>query len=235
MFASNTAKSLVGVILDFIFPPVCLNCRQLLSAHEKFICNPCWEAIERVHPGHPLYCETREKLLASGVVSNLVSCFVFQSEGAVQRLAHAVKYEGFETLGVWLGQELGRAIRSAGIQADCLIPVPLHKRKFRERGYNQAELVARGIAELIGLPVRTDIVRRKRFTETQTKLDLEQRRKNMEEAFEIVPGKDIEVSGKAYIIVDDVITTGATITSCAGEFVSAGASRVIAASLALAQ
>ena len=146
-----------------------------------------------------------------------------------------MKYEGFEKLGVWLGRELGRAIGSAGQRADGLIPIPLHKRKFRERGYNQAELIARGVSEEIGIPVRTDLVRRWRFTETQTQLSLEQRQKNMEDAFEIVSDNQTEVSGKEYLIVDDVITTGATITSCARELVGAGALRVIAASSALAR
>lgn len=146
-----------------------------------------------------------------------------------------MKYEGFEKLGVWLGRELGRAIQSTGLQADCLIPIPLHKRKFRERGYNQAELIARGTSEITGICVRSDIVRRWRFTDTQTKLNIEQRKKNMDDAFEVVPGKESAVHHMRCIIVDDVITTGATIQSCAGELHAAGASRVIAASLALAK
>jgi ComF family protein len=146
-----------------------------------------------------------------------------------------MKYEGFEKLGIRLGRELGRAVQSAGIQADCLIPIPLHKRKFRERGYNQAELIARGVSEVTGIPVRTDIVRRWRFTETQTKLDLEQRKKNMEDAFELMPGAASFVNGTTLLIIDDVVTTGATIISCARELVDAGASGIITGSLALAQ
>lgn len=233
--AKRLVSSWAAYLLDFIFPRVCLNCQQLLSDSQRYVCSSCWEAIERVHTQHPLYCETKEKLLASGVVNDLVSCFVFQTEGAFQRLAHAMKYEGFERLGVWLGRELGRTIQSAGLQADYLIPVPLHKRKFRERGYNQAELIARGVAEVTGMPVRTDVVRRRRFTETQTKLDLEQRKKNMEDAFEVVSERKDAVHGKSWMIVDDVITTGATIQSCAGELSATGASRVIAVSLALAK
>lgn len=144
-----------------------------------------------------------------------------------------MKYEGFEKLGVWLGQELGKTIRSAGVQADGLIPIPLHRRKLRERGYNQAELVAHGVARTTGIPVRTDIVRRRRFTETQTKLGLEQRKKNVEDAFELISGADVD--GNSCVLVDDVITTGATIISCAGALRAGGASKIIAASLALAR
>jgi ComF family protein len=231
----NLVSSVAAHALDFLYPRVCLNCQCLLTDRQRYVCSPCWDSLERVHPQHPLYGETKEKLLASGVVYDLVSCFVFQTEGAFQRLAYAMKYEGFEKVGVWLGRELGRSIVSVGLQADVVIPIPLHKRKLRERGYNQAELIARGVSEVTGVPVRTDFVRRRRFTETQTQLNLEQRRKNMEDAFEVVPENEIEVSGTTCLLIDDVITTGATITSCAKELLRAGATRIIAASAALAR
>ncbi|MGH2567188.1 MAG: ComF family protein [Bacteroidota bacterium] len=232
---SHLARSLSAPLFDFIFPRACLNCQQLLNDGQRYVCVPCWDAIERVHPQHPLFSDTKEKLLASGTVSDLVSCFVFQTEGTFQRLAHAMKYEGFERLGVWLGRELGKIVEAQAVHADFLIPIPLHRRKFRERGYNQAEIIARGVSEVMSIPVRSDVVRRWRFTETQTKLNIDQRQNNMEDAFEIIPGKEKEVDGKICMIVDDVITTGATIHSCAAELISAGASQVIAASLALAQ
>lgn len=171
----------------------------------------------------------------AGSVSDLVSCFLFQTEGVIQLLAHAMKYEGFEQLGVWLGRELGKRIQESNIRADYLIPIPLHRRKFRERGYNQAEIIARGVSDITQIPVRVDLVQRCRFTETQTKLNLEQRQKNVEDAFELVRVNENVLSGKVFLLVDDVITTGATLSSCAGELVAGGASKVIAASLALAQ
>jgi ComF family protein len=121
-----------------------------------------------------------------------------------------------------------------GVTGDYLVPIPLHRRKLRERGYNQAELIACGMSEVTGIPVRTDLVRREKFTQTQTMLSLEERKKNMDDAFEVVPVATRNLENKTCILVDDVITTGSTILSCARELRDAGASRIIAASSALA-
>ena len=229
------ARSFADVLLDFVFPRVCLNCQSLLPDAAEYVCPSCWNSIVRLHARHELYLETREKLIADGNVSELVSCFMFQTEGALQALIHALKYEGFERSGVWLGKELGSAVVDRQIRADLLIPIPLHKRKFRERGYNQAEAIARGVSRVTGIPVRSDIVRRTRFTETQTKLNLEARQKNMEDAFAVVSKNSGVLKGSSCILVDDVITTGATLNACAETLLNAGASKVIAASIALAQ
>jgi ComF family protein len=225
----------VNTFLDFVYPRVCLNCQRLLPDGYEYVCRDCWDSIPRIHTQHELYRETKAKLVADGNVTDLISCFMFQTEGTFQSLAHAMKYEGFERLGVWLGRELGKAVVEREIRADFLIPIPLHKRKFRERGYNQAEAIARGVSAVAGIPVRADIVRRTRFTETQTKLNVEARQKNMEDAFRVIPPKNELLRGKRCILVDDVITTGATLNACAEELRNAGASSVVAASLALAQ
>jgi ComF family protein len=122
-----------------------------------------------------------------------------------------------------------------GVTGDYLVPIPLHRRKLRERGYNQAELIADGMSEVAGIPVRTDLVRRKKVTQTQTMLSLEERKKNMDDAFEVVPVAIRNLENKTCILVDDVITTGSTIISCARELRAAGASRTVAASSALAE
>jgi ComF family protein len=225
----------VTPFLDFVFPPVCVCCNELLSDSSQRVCEKCWDSIQRVTRDHPLYLETRSKLTESGVVDELVSHFVFEKEGAFQHVAHALKYGGYESVGLELGRRVGRTMNDWGITADGLIPIPLHKAKERERGYNQSDLIARGISTSTGIPVRTDLVHRRKYTQTQTQLSLEQRRVNMEDAFEIHRSSRPDVEGKTFILVDDVITTGATINSCARELKSAGASTVIAASAALAQ
>jgi len=144
-----------------------------------------------------------------------------------------LKYQGFQSLGVELGRRIGEQMRDWGVAGDILIPIPLHKIKFRERGYNQAEMIARGISEVTGIQLRVDIVGRRKHTQTQTQLNLDERTENMEEAFEIDHGELVE--NRVCLIVDDVITTGATISSCSAELLKAGATRVVAASAALAQ
>ena len=113
--------------------------------------------------------------------------------------------------------------------------MPLHRIKYRERGYNQSEYIARGIAGVTGKPAACDIVRRKRYTQTQTKLNIEERYLNMKDAFEILPDASKKISGKTCLLVDDIITTGATVNSCAKEILAAGTNSIIAASAALAK
>jgi ComF family protein len=122
-----------------------------------------------------------------------------------------------------------------GVTGDYLVPIPLHRRKLRERGYNQAELIAGGMCEVTGIPVRSDLVRRMKFTQTQTMLSLEERKKNMDDAFEVRASELRQIKGKTVILIDDIITTGATIESCGRELRQAGATKIIAASSALAQ
>lgn len=228
-------RFIVTPFLDFVFPPICVSCNQVLSDSSQRVCDKCWNSIQRVTRDHPLYLETRAKLTESGTVSDLVSEFVFEKEGAFQHVAHALKYSGYESVGRELGRRIGVTMKEWGISADGLIPIPLHKVKQRERGYNQAELIARGISKSTGIPVRTDLVHRKKHTQTQTQLSLEERRINVEDAFEIDRRSLPALADKTFILVDDVITTGATIQACARELIRAGSSTVIAASAALAQ
>ena len=130
---------------------------------------------------------------------------------------------------------LGNALKEWGLEVDILIPVPLHRIKHRERGYNQSEFIANGVASVIDKPVILNAVRRVRHTQTQTKLTIEERRKNMEHAFERIPRLSNILSGKICLLVDDVITTGATTNSCAQAILSAGAVKIVAASAALAK
>jgi len=105
---------------------------------------------------------------------------------------------------------------------DMIIPVPISRGRRWKRGYNQSELIARGISEVTGIPLRTDILRRVHFDRSQTKLTVLERTENVEHAFELKAAKAKDVSGKHILLVDDIITTGATITACAKELMKAG-------------
>ena len=150
-------------------------------------------------------------------------------------IVHNLKYAGVQALGLELGRRLGKIVVERGIHADAIIPIPLHRRKLRERGYNQAELIARGVSEVSDIPVRCDLVRRKKYTKTQTVLSLNERRENMEDAFEVAPIKRTEVENEQFIVIDDVVTTGSTMIACADVLRASGAVGVIGASAALAE
>jgi ComF family protein len=214
---------------------VCISCSNPLQDGNQKVCKDCWNAIPPVTKDLPLYQETRLKLLSDGNLSDLVSCFVFEKEGPFQDIAHALKYKEYKSLGVELGICIGEAMKEWNLGFDILIPVPLHRIKQRERGYNQSEFIARGIAAVTGKPVVSNAVHRTRHTMSQTKLTIEERRKNMDHAFEMTPYSTNILSGKKCLLVDDIITSGATTNSCAQVILSAGAAKVIAASAALAK
>jgi ComF family protein len=222
-------------LLDFLYPPVCIACNKSLPNSTDKVCHECWNAIPLVTKHLPLYQETRTKLLSEGNIHDLISCFVFEKEGPFQNIAHALKYKEYKSLGTELGICIGKVLNEWNYEADILIPVPLHRIKLRERGYNQSEFIAQGIASVIDKPVVLDTVRRTRNTQTQTKLTIEARRRNMEHAFELIPHSSDILSGKKCLLIDDIITTGATTNSCAQVILSAWAATIIAASAAIAE
>lgn len=230
-------KSIVVPLRDFIYPPVCFTCDRLLNENESRVCAVCWDSLERLQPDHPAQIEIRKKFKSEELVQDLLSCFLFEKEGKLQEIVQLLKYGGIRSLGVRLGKEIGERIQnnSEFASSDYLIPVPLHKLKQRERGYNQSEYLCRGISELTGIPVHTSLMVRNKYTESQTQLDIEQRQKNVGGAFAINPKRRLSVQAKSFIIVDDVITTGSTINACASVLRRGGASVVYAASAALAK
>ncbi len=229
------AKAALRTAADFLYPPVCIVCGCLSPERVSPVCAECWDGMTAVNRELPLFCETRDRLRAEEVVDDLVACVVFEKGGAFQRIAHAIKYQSMERLAVELGRRLGKRIRQHGLVVDLVVPVPLHRIKFRERGYNQSERIACGIADVCGWPVIPDAVVRTRYTGTQTALGVEERRKNVHDAFRCVSRRRTQIDGRRCLLVDDVITTGATTTACARALRQAGATAVIAASIALAQ
>ncbi len=225
---------LASSLIDFVYPPECISCHSLLPDGKQKVCDPCWTAIRKVTADLPLYQETKARLLEEGYISDLVSCFLFEKEGPLQHVIHALKYQNYESLGLELGRRLGQTILEEHKNIDVIVPVPLHKNKQRERGYNQAEAIALGISTATGRPTAAKAVRRTRNTPTQTKLSIDERRKNVEGAFSADPAALKLVRGKSCLLVDDVITTGATTSSCAKVLLAAGAARVMAGSAALA-
>ena len=170
------------------------------------------------------------------MVDDVLSCFLFEKEGKLQDIVHLLKYRGIKSVGVELGKTLGGYMMQdvRFMSADFLIPVPLHRLKLRERGYNQSEFLCKGISEVTHIPIHSSLIVRKKYTQSQTQLDLEERRKNVGDAFTVHERFLSEVKGKTFILVDDVITTGSTINACARGLVAHGAASVFAAAAALA-
>lgn len=187
-------------------------------------------------PDDPLVLRARDRLREEGAVDRFLPLFLFEAGGPLRDALHLLKYSGLPALGDALGAELGRHVAGDPdfAAADLLVPVPLHPARLRERGFNQSERIARGAAAAAGIPARADLVRRSRNTPTQTSLGFRDRETNVRGAFGAGRGASAAAGGRTIILVDDVVTTGATLRACALVLRASGAERVFAASVALA-
>ena len=200
--------------LALIYPRNCVSCGNSLFKHEEQVCNYCYTNLPKTNfhkqqrnPVDALFYGRTPLLLAS-------SFYLFTKKGSIQKILHAIKYKHNKDLAVLVGKWYAEDLKTNDIisKADFIIPVPLHSKKFKIRGYNQSEEFARGLAEGLQIPLNTSVLIRKEFTETQTKKSKYERWENVEEVFELIAPETFK--NKHVIIVDDVITTGATIEAC---------------------
>ncbi len=231
----NYAAGIVSPFLSFVYPPACLSCNAPLDLSAGPVCAACWGSINGVKIDDPAYRRALAFLLEEGACDGLIAPFYFEEGGPMQKLIHALKYEGLTSVGGVMGAHIAATIPGELCAAGptLIVPVPLHPTKLRERGYNQAVWIAGGMGWFLGMPVRARLVRRARYTQTQTHLDVARRRANVAGAFRVARA-ELPARGSTALLVDDVITTGATIGACAGALKEAGVQRVFACAAALA-
>lgn len=160
--------------------------------------------------------------------------YYFARKSPIQHALHQLKYHNQPEIGVKLGREFGQKLKSSDIfrSVGAIIPVPLHPKKERLRGYNQSVMFARGISETMEIPVLTDVLTRRTFTETQTKKKRMERFQNVGEVFEV--RKPAFVEGKHLLLVDDVLTTGATLEVCGQALLGVPNTKLSLATIAIA-
>jgi competence protein ComFC len=215
----------VGSLVDLLIPPVCAGC----GAEGDVLCQRCREPLHRrlrEPPGLPIGLPGE---LPDGLVQ-LEWCAAYT--GPVRSALHALKYEGERRLAWPLGAALAARWRAAGAPGDVLVPVPVHAARLRARGYDQAVLLAEAAGRSLGLPV-VRALRRTRATRAQYQLGRAGRAENVGGMFEVVPELAAAVSGRWVIVVDDILTTGATLGACARSLSGGGAAAV--AGLAVAR
>lgn len=218
---------------DFFFSRTCFHCKQELLGDEERLCNSCWSSLNEVHSNDFTYKTMAERFHSEGIIDGFFSLYYFEKHGVFQTLAHNLKYEEVREFGKILGRKLAAKIQSENVAIDAIIPVPLNKQKFRERGYNQAEIIAQEISSILNIPTESNLIQRIKYTQTQTKLNAEQRKENVENAFVVVLPEKIK--NKNFLIIDDVITTGATIQEIAKILKNSGAKKTFIASAGLAK
>lgn len=227
----STYQNVLTNWIDAIFPKRCLVCFSVLSEAENACCHPCLDALP-LWPREQNPIEFATRIFGGRVqITSLNVHYPFHAQSSIQRLLHAIKYDGNTSLAEELGSRLGSRWTKSLHKNTVITPVPLHPSKMKIRGYNQSWHIALGISNTTNLPCRA-LLQRTVHTPSQTKLSREHRWKNMDGIFEITEGMDVK--GRTVLLVDDTLTTGATLESCAQTLLNAGAIEVYATTIAYA-
>lgn len=229
--------SSIDIYSDFFklfIPSKCLNCGINLHKYENFVCKECLFKIPKTN-FHKNPTNLVNQAFWGRVKLEYAFSFYYFTKGSIlQGLIHEIKYRDATNLAFELGKEFGIELKDSEFHKniDLIIPVPLHPKKEKKRGFNQSDWIANGMSEILEIPVCTNALQRKLYTSTQTKKNRVQRWDNVKDAFEVTNQSIIE--NKHVVILDDVLTTGATLEACANEILKTKGTKVSVISLAYA-
>jgi ComF family protein len=200
--------------IDLIFPRTCAACTESLQLNEALICTNCRLDLPKTNAHIEKDMLLEQKFLGKVNLKHTLAYLKFVKGGKVQHLMHELKYKGNQELGEMLGRWYGAELRENGFanEFDLILPVPLHKKRLQIRGYNQSDCFAKGLAESLGIEWRNDILKRGVETSSQVNKSRLERYKNMEEVFLVE--KPEYIINRKIVLVDDTLTTGATLESC---------------------
>jgi len=226
--------SLGGALLHLAFPRLCAGCSSDVLAKDALLCAHCFEQMPATsfqhHAANPV-----EKIFWGRLPIRYGTAQYFFTKGSLmQELMHQLKYKGNKDLGVILGKLMGSQLADTHRfrEVDALVPLPLYPEKEHKRGYNQAKLLCEGMAETMGKPILSKAVIRTHHTESQTKKSRVERWQNMEGRFLVAD--EAAIKGKHLLLVDDVVTTGATLEACGRELLAAAGTTLSIATLCCA-
>lgn len=201
-------------ICDFFFPRICICCGRILSSQEDGICVSCLASLPKTCILNTPENELERLFWGFFPIERATALYYYSKGGSVSRVLHGMKYYGRKSLCRLMGRLIGTELKDTGFleKIDCIIPVPLHKKRLRERGYNQSELLARGVTDITDVPVDVDILIRVNNNTTQTHKSGFERWENVSGLFEVTDVN--KLAGRHLLLIDDVLTTGATISAC---------------------
>ena len=223
-------------LLDLISPRHCVVCGCRLSVSEEVICSKCNLHLPRTGFQQDPYENIMAKMFWGQIpIERATALIYYEPHAETANILYELKYKNHPEIGEVMGRLMARELQMSDFfeGIDGIIPVPLAKKRERQRGYNQSHELAKGISEITGLPIYNKVVKRTAFEGSQTSLGRWERNENVEQVFELKDAATIQ--GKHLLIVDDVVTTGATIIACAKELCKAEGVRISVLSLGLAK
>lgn len=226
--------NLFNDFINLIYPRLCGGCSAPLLRNEHLICTKCLYHIPKTNFHKDTDNHTSQIFWGRVNFVHASSFLYFNKGGIVQRLMHNLKYKGQKKIGFELGKLMGYELKGNHHfeDIDLIIPVPLHSKRERQRGYNQSEWIAKGLSEVMNIPFNTTSLYRSVASVSQTKQKRQDRWENVESIFKLRKSK--EISGKHILLIDDVVTTGATLEACANTLLKAEDVKISIATLAYA-
>ena len=210
-------------LVDLIAPRACVVCGGRLGIHEFFLCGSCNLQLPRTNYADNPYENDMARLFWGQLpVERCAALFFYQGGSGPSQILYELKYKNHPEIGEFFGRMIAEEWNDTGFfeGINLIVPVPLAKERQRQRGYNQSLHIARGIGSVTRLPIVTNAVSREQFVESQTQKDRWQRNENVKGCFRLNDGSALK--GRHVLLVDDVVTTGATICSCGREMLKAG-------------
>ena len=207
-------KSLFNNFISIFYPKLCVVCKNPLMENEDFFCMHCLLQLPKTN--HHIHSSNAasERLLGKASVKRASAYLFYHKGGIAQKVISEIKYQGNQPLGQWIGTYLAKDMLSSDFfdGIDYIVPVPLHRKKRKIRGFNQAEEIGKGVSLVTSIPMDNENLYRKHANSSQTKKGVFERWQNSQEIFDLIDNKIF--SGKHILIIDDVLTTGATVEAC---------------------
>ena len=221
--------------MDLISPRLCVVCGNRLAVTEETLCSKCYLHLPRTDFTNDLYENMMAKLFWGQIkLEKATALFYYEPHAETAQILYELKYKNHPEIGVVMGRMMAKELMKSGLfeDIDALVPVPLAKKRERERGYNQSLELAKGVSEVTGLPIANLVIRRTKFVGSQTKRGRWERNENVEHVFELV---DDNISDQHLLLIDDVVTTGATVIACAKEMQKASNVKISVLALGFAK
>jgi ComF family protein len=227
-------KNIFDSTMHLFYPHVCTGCGSDLLEKDNLLCLTCLHDLPHTNFASLQNNQVEKDFWGRINLDAAYSQFYFSKAFLIQRLIHQLKYKGDTKIGFYLGEIMGKTMLQSNrfSSIDALIPLPLFADKEHKRGYNQATVICNGIAAVMNIPVLTGAVVRQHATETQTRKHRTERWENVKDSFKVA--KPAELKGKRLLLVDDVVTTGATLEACGNVILNATDAKLSIATLAYA-